>query len=184
MVRKKKTEVIAELKSTGCSTKQIASMIYKDSSEEGQKKVRAILSKMNRKELELETGSKKHKLAEFLEFESMIISAINNKSLMSMIPTLRKRRTLASGVLWHVRLPVSMIAVMLYGDHGEGSQNKVYAHISRFRKMVREMRIEVAVANSTNKSCDLSIPTQPQNLNLKTATDCRIATIGEVKTIN
>jgi hypothetical protein len=183
MAREEKGELIADLKEVGLSTKQIALIIYKDRSEEGQKKVRAMLSYMKKKGMLLKVGPESHYLNEFFELQGMFESALKDKrSFVHIIPILRKRKTLASGLLWLRRFSVAMIAVILYGDHGEENENKVYAHISKFRKRIRKytnsgfdlheqnLRSEVAILNFTNKSFDFSVPTQPQNLNLKSAT--------------
>ena len=56
MVKEKKVEHIKIMKESGYSNRQIAWLIYKDRSERGQKKVRAILSYITKKALE--SGSK------------------------------------------------------------------------------------------------------------------------------
>jgi hypothetical protein len=75
-------------------------------------------------------------------------------------------------IVWSVRA----VAIVLYVDYSERSQNHIL-NISKFKLLSgfdlheQDLRSMVAVGNFTNKSFDFSVPTQPQNLNLKSATE-------------
>jgi|GEM_PF-4976319 len=163
MVKYEKGEIIWLMASLGFCAMQIAWAVYRDRSEKGQRKVRAMLSYMKKKALHTESGSAQYA----------------HDSLRDIAFLMRKQKNVSASILWMKGWSTRAIAIMLYGDDSERSKNRVWAHISKFRKKKlrsgcgfpeQDLRSMVAVGNSTNKTCEFFSQPQPQNLNLKSET--------------
>ena len=149
MVRELKREYIALMKSVGYPTKHIAWIMYRDRSERGQRRVRAMLSYMKKKALlnDSESGSTTQQTTE-------------QSSLVDIVSKLRKMKNAAVSRLWSKGYPVRMIALLLYGDESEQSQNRVYAHISKFRKRMRRRSFGFRAQNLRSKDHGCDFPEQ------------------------
>ncbi len=145
MARFRKGEFIAKIRVIGYPTKEIAEMLYNDGSEVGQSKVRAMYSYLKKKGLLSEpaepiVSAHKQNMSEL--WRAVLQFNINDReSIRNAIPLLRKRKTMAAGMLWTRRYPARMIGVLLYGEDSEQSQKRVWAHISKFKKRLLMMRM-------------------------------------------
>ena len=129
MARFRKGEFIAKTRIMGYPTKEIAEMIYRDGSEKGQRRVRAMLSYMMKKKTLLNDSE-----------SCSTQQPTEQSSLVDIVSKLRKRKNFSAVKLWSTGYSVRKIALLLYGDDSEQSQNRVYAHISKFRKRMRRRR--------------------------------------------
>ena len=160
MARFRKGEFIAKTRNMGYPTKEIAEMLYKDGGEIGQSKVRAMYSYLKKKGLLLSESSEcnspmqnQNYLSELLWHAVLLQFRITDReSIRNTVPLLRKSKTMAAGMLWRCRYSVRIIAVLLYGEDSEQSQKRVWAHISKFMKRMRIIKI---LRNASG--CDLKV---------------------------
>lgn len=184
-----KGALIAWMKSVGYPTKHTAWIIYKDRSERGQRKVRAMCSYMKKRTLnEPRKGSVQDELSMMGDgnqssalFElkkpgpPVKHGTMNANSLREIASNLRRKKNLSAAGLWTMGFNVRTIAVLLYGDDSEECQNRVWAHISKFKKQIAKFRASsgfdfheqnlrsgVAVGNFPKETCDFGSQPQPK----------------------
>ena len=161
MARFRKGEYIAKIRNMGYPTKEIAEMIYRDGSEIGQSKVRAMYSYLKKKGLLSESSEcnsptqNQNYLSDLLWHAVLQFRITDRESIRNTVPLLRKRKTMAAGMLWRCRYSVRIIAVLLYGEDSEQSQKRVWAHISKFMKRMRIMKMRRNATGSGSHVKDL-----------------------------